>query len=82
MAPCISAGDANLAIKLCVFIYGDSYILHSLSWLNLGISDGDLGCTSLFEIVLASKDDEVCLFIIKFQIILCHPQPYVLKTQL
>ena len=32
----------------------------------MGISDGDLGCTGLFEIVLASKDNEVCLFIIKF----------------
>ena len=67
MVPCISACDSDLAIKLHVFIYGGSYILHRLSRLNLGISDGDLGCSGLFEIVFASKDDEVCLFIIKFK---------------
>ena len=64
-----------------MFIYAGSYVLHRLSRLNLGIADGDLGCTGLFEIDLPSKDDEVCLFIIKIQIILCHPQPYFLKTQ-
>ena len=58
MVPCISACDADLAIKLDVFIYGGSYVLNRLSTLNLGIFHGDLGlCTALFEIVIASKDD-------------------------